>query len=320
MLKQLQDKIRDAHQRLALRKTIKDVAQIGAWLIEAKAQLEHGQFLLWLAAIPIDDRNAQIYMAASRAFHEKPDADETMTLNQFNGWLKNVRNDPRPADGKEERAEAHSKVDAGEYKVHHADCRKFEFPAFDHIVTDPPWMEIECYQWLAEFAFKNLKDGGLLLTLCGNTTLRKVMTTFQEFDFYHHCVIVYNCNALRRTGPFVTAHVSALLLGINWQNKQKEIVTDTVSINDAKNKRLHPWQQPLKPFVKWIETLTEPGSKICDPFSGSGTTASPARRQDGDLWERRLTQSIARSPMTGSLIIAQRALSRKAHNSAHFMT
>jgi DNA modification methylase len=34
----------------------------------------------------------------------------------------------------------------------------------------------------------------------------------------------------------------------------------------------HPYEQPLAPYVYWLDKLTAPGDVILDPFCGSGTT------------------------------------------------
>lgn len=55
-----------------------------------------------------------------------------------------------------------------QYKVVHADCRKYRWPSgIDVVAADPPWRDLEAYKWLGTFAKAHLKEGGRLLAQCG---------------------------------------------------------------------------------------------------------------------------------------------------------
>lgn len=49
-----------------------------------------------------------------------------------------------------------------------------------------------------------------------------------------------------------------------------------ISGKDEKGKRIHPTQKPLQLFQAILRDFTKPGDIVCDPFSGSGTTAVAA--------------------------------------------
>lgn len=60
------------------------------------------------------------------------------------------------------------------------------------------------------------------------------------------------------------------------------------SVSDAQTVRLgskdfHKWEQPLRPFVAWLEMLSHPGDLVVDPYAGSGTTGLAAK-QTGRRW------------------------------------
>lgn len=44
-------------------------------------------------------------------------------------------------------------------------------------------------------------------------------------------------------------------------------------ITDSKDKRYHPTQKPSELVQMLVEMFTKPGDLICDPYTGSGTTA-----------------------------------------------
>lgn len=64
---------------------------------------------------------------------------------------------------------------------------------------------------------------------------------------------------------------------------------------DEKGKRIHPTQKPLQLFQAILRDFTKPGDIVCDPFSGSGTTAVAAYKlgleficveKEADYWEK----------------------------------
>lgn len=64
---------------------------------------------------------------------------------------------------------------------------------------------------------------------------------------------------------------------------------------DEKGKRIHPTQKPLQLFQAILRDFTKPGDIVCDPFSGSGTTAVAAYKlgleficveKEADYWKK----------------------------------
>jgi DNA modification methylase len=47
-------------------------------------------------------------------------------------------------------------------------------------------------------------------------------------------------------------------------------------IESRREKDVHPWQQGIQPAQRYIETLTNLGDLVFDPFCGGGTTAVAA--------------------------------------------
>jgi DNA modification methylase len=160
------------------------------------------------------------------------------------------------------------------------------------------------YIWLAGMAKKKLKDGGLLAVQCGQFDLAKVIPIFKDFHYWTTLAIVWH-QSCAATHSFLTNWRPVLLFskGKKMDTKIRPVadtaevktlpVTDCITPNDtAKVKNLHDWQQPLSPFVRWIEALSSPGDLICDPFCCTGTnivaSKMTARRglgveQDADM-------------------------------------
>jgi DNA methylase len=62
----------------------------------------------------------------------------------------------------------------------------------------------------------------------------------------------------------------------SWRPSTDRVYFDTF-ISSKAEKELHEWQQQLEPFRKLVETFSEPGSLVIDPFLGGGTTAMACR-------------------------------------------
>lgn len=69
-LKELAKKINDTHERIGivLRRTIKEAAQIGSWLLEAKRKVPHGQWQSWADQhLQVKERERRYYMQIAKS-------------------------------------------------------------------------------------------------------------------------------------------------------------------------------------------------------------------------------------------------------------
>jgi len=156
------------------------------------------------------------------------------------------------------------------HQIHHSSNRDFGWPMMDHIFTDPPWKEMYHYQWLAEMAQEKVKKGGLVAVVSVQRFLDKLFPIFKGFNYVTTLAIVYKLTGVNAAGCFVPNWRPVLLFSNGKYKQPKDLVTDTVSVMSSP-KDYHDWQQPLQPFVRWIEALTQPGDLIADPFAGAGT-------------------------------------------------
>jgi len=162
-------------------------------------------------------------------------------------------------------------------KLYNCDFRELDIEpnSIDLILTDPPYPKEYLPLWgdLAKFAKEKLKDHGYLIAYSGQYHMPEVINyLISELDYiwtfclYHvgNTQIVNNVNVMCRWKP--------ILIFQKGRTKFKQTIQDYVE-SDQREKTHHDWQQGLPAIQKFIEHFTNPGDVVCDPFSGSGTTA-----------------------------------------------
>ncbi|MBR9804655.1 ParB N-terminal domain-containing protein [bacterium] len=170
-----------------------------------------------------------------------------------------------------------------EIEMHACDFRDLEVKdeSINAIVTDPLYQGDALHLWseLAKFAEQKLVDGGLLVAYTGIEHLPDVVQRLSSKLSWIWQMIVFfdenrrpHCNPIRgRNG-----YRPILLFAKNRKRLDKGIV-DVVPTG-KREKEWHEYQQSLSSAKFTIESLTEPGDLICDPFAGSFTTAIACHR------------------------------------------
>ena len=175
-------------------------------------------------------------------------------------------------------------LEDGDIRIEHCDFRALEVPdqTLDMFFTDPPYQlsDLSLFEALGEFASRKLKPGGILLTYVGTRELIPAGHLMEKHLKYYSLVIVRN-----HGGVFVPVVGRKLMHGYKTllYYSNGPLPRDTSVLYDymegsAKEKELHPWQQPVGEALKYIGDLSKPGDLICDPFLGSGTTAVACER------------------------------------------
>jgi hypothetical protein len=273
-LQTLEVEILTLHSNVNLRNTLEGARRIGQKLLEAKPLLQHGEWLPWLRRVGIPARLAQVYMQLAR---EDP-PERTVSLNKFLGIIRAANRRAAQVRVAEQRALAVA-ADAGSlplYKVVHADCRKYKWPAVvDVIATDPPWDDLAAYRWLGQFAAGRLKPSGLLLVQASQYRLTEQVQALAVPGLRYHwtLALVFNEIHLSRNlfGPFQCCWrpIMVYCRGPMPLNRFG-LVSDTYTVQ-CHGKQWHDNEQPLAPWIYWLERLTQPGEIIADPFCGSAT-------------------------------------------------
>ena len=171
------------------------------------------------------------------------------------------------------------------WQVHACDNRNFDWPMMDHIITDPPWpftkKELEHYVWLEQLAQEKLKPGGFLAVQCVAYHIGQVLPIFHRFKYHITLAMVYNqaCKRAAYGCHFLNNWKPILLFSKGDPTTIHDTVTDTITVKNCEMiKEYHDWQQPIKPFLKWIPALTRPGDLIGDPFVCTGTIPIACKR------------------------------------------
>lgn len=269
--------------RTSIRTTGRLALQIGERLLILRAEFNgYGEWKAIREELKIGERSARVYMQLARANQDNRQGTAGSEITTIEALLAGVKKGKRLVQA-DERAAARAAAmldPAAEdkaYQVVVGDCRKIEWPeSIDAIVTDPPWADMDAYRWLRDFAAEKLIDGGLLLVQCGQMDMAEVLAILTEKLTYQHCLaIVYSQIMPTRHPAFSNAWRPALVLTKGkWNRKGIKKIPDTWTVDGNKfQKPVHEWQQPLQPFVRWIDGLTRPGSLVVDPFIGSGTVA-----------------------------------------------
>jgi len=150
----------------------------------------------------------------------------------------------------------------------------FEPESVDLIITDPPYKRefLHLYGAMAKEAKRILKNGHLLLTLCGHYALDIIIPQMsQHLTYYWIGGMPNSTGSIARN---FSRQIMCAWKPVLWYSKNKAI--DHQFVFDLfKTKRiervLHKWEQPIGWFQYYIEKLTEKGNLILDPFMGSGT-------------------------------------------------
>ena len=163
-------------------------------------------------------------------------------------------------------------------EVFHGDFRQVlaHLTQVDAIITDPPYAKeyLPLLADLALWADTVLAPHGVLAILFGQTYLPEVYRLLEGHRPY------------RWTMAYLTPGAGYASHSARIQSNWKPILVygggrrcgDIVRSKgiDAEAKSLHPWGQDYDAFTQCVESLTEPGMTVVDPFMGAGTTLAAA--------------------------------------------
>jgi site-specific DNA-methyltransferase (adenine-specific) len=145
----------------------------------------------------------------------------------------------------------------------------------DLVLTDIPYGRDFLPQLpdLAILADMVLKDGGVLCCYSGVAFLDHVLRVFAEKLTYRAIgfsswsgdgPVLQHLRCVTQATPVVVFSKGKWRIKSRWYNHYR---------CEQQEQDLHPWQKVLGDTEHWVESFTEPGDLVCDPLSGSFTTA-----------------------------------------------
>jgi site-specific DNA-methyltransferase (adenine-specific) len=151
----------------------------------------------------------------------------------------------------------------------------------DCIITDPPYPVefIDLWDDLGKFASRVLKPSGFLVAYSGEMNLPLVIERLGKHLNYYwtFCLKHSGINQIIHARDITCAWKPILIYQKPPFKKIGKLVTDYV-VSENMEKEDHKWQQSESGVEKLIESFTNPGDLIVDPFSGAGTFAKVAHK------------------------------------------
>ena len=148
------------------------------------------------------------------------------------------------------------------------------------ILTDFPYNKefLPQLSELSKFAKRVLKQGGLLVTYSGQYYLPEVLERLGENLTYRWTMAsVWNGDSNMIHPLQIASQWKTILIFSKGKWKKKKRWND-VSLLQEKDKSLHDWQQHESEVEMLLRYFSEAGDLVCDPLSGSFTSAIASRR------------------------------------------
>lgn len=150
---------------------------------------------------------------------------------------------------------------------------------FDWIITDPPYPKefLPLYETLGKQANTWLKDGGLLVAMCGQSYLEQIYAMLSKHLTYYWTA-AYMLPGQPTPLRQVNVNTSWKPLLIFSKGRYTGKIFGDVFRSDANDKDFHKWGQSITGMTDIVSKLAIPGESILDPFCGAGTTGIAAIR------------------------------------------
>jgi hypothetical protein len=199
--------------------------------------------------------------------------------------FKKIKNDEYKEKEKSLKDVSNIIITNEDIKVYNCDISKsdeyIEDESIDVIITDPPYPKEFLYTWkyLAEFAIKKLKPGGVVVAMSGQSYIPDVLKLMEieGLNYYWtECLYLPGKSPNLQTKRLMT-HWKPLFIFVKGEYTktfQKSDVYISENYSDTKQgQEYHKWGQSLPLMNRIINDWSYKDDIICDPFLGGGTTA-----------------------------------------------
>lgn len=144
----------------------------------------------------------------------------------------------------------------------------------DLVLTDPVYQNTDDYHWLAETAVRVLKPNSACLAFCGIGYLPETLAAMQVTGLsYRWRLIIRTVRAKEFHGRLCVMTQECL-----WYEKGRSHLRQSLfEWNYSTHKGFYDmdganWGKGFDVLLRYVETFTEPGAIVLDPFAGGGTT------------------------------------------------
>jgi len=146
----------------------------------------------------------------------------------------------------------------------------------DLVLTDVPYNRefTRNFDDLGTFAARVLKDGGVFAVYLGIVQIVDAIAEFKQHLQYQATAfsswcgngpVLQNIQCVAQSTPILVFSKGKWTRRNRWYNSYH---------NDGAEQELHEWQKPLADVEHWLLSFSDPGDLVCDPCSGSGSTAA----------------------------------------------
>lgn len=283
---------------------VEGIVAAGRHLIEAKAEIPHGE---WLPGVErelrLSQRSVQELMAIARhpvlsntrhVAYLPADRNTLSRLAQFEPPVLEaairdgrVRPDMGRRDARALRLPPAlpppppltGDYEAGQWMLIHKAVTDLELAA-DIIITDPPYeaAALPLYSDLGALAARALPDGGSLVVMSGQSYLPEIIRRLEEHLTYQWCLAYLTPGG--QSAQLWDRKVNTFWKPLLWFVKGEyqgpwigDVCRSEVNDND---KRFHEWGQSESGMLDVVSRFSRPSETVLDPFCGAGTTGVAA--------------------------------------------
>lgn len=195
---------------------------------------------------------------------------EAVTAELLQETIKKVKYEVR-----QKAAKSFARKNSGKRNILHGDMGllwdRLDDNSVDLFLTDPPYMDAVLYERLSELAAAKLKPGGLCLAYCGQMYLPNALNALAKHLKYWWTIAIQlaaydvqiHSRRVRNRWRLVLAFTKPPM------KNPPRWLSDLLQ-GSGRDKQHHEWGQNESEASYLIDTLTEPGQLVVDPFCGGG--------------------------------------------------
>jgi ParB-like chromosome segregation protein Spo0J len=162
------------------------------------------------------------------------------------------------------------------FKLECCDFRKLEARNLDLIYTDPYWNDAKVWHDLGAWAAKALRPGGILCAYTGQAVLLEALAGLGQHLRYHWCAAMLHPAEKTWLHRWAVKSGWAPLVFFSkgaWPPEGRRPYFIDIYSAPTKEKEYDEHQQSEAEALYYIDTLSDRGALVADPFGGSFTTA-----------------------------------------------